>query len=223
MAAIFEIVRRRVERMLPRTDGMRFLISGIPPRHRVAVAGSPHDIRIGGVGNRKARLAPSHVAVPTGFMRIDRHARAAHVPVVLHVAVKVVRNLIVHGHVVHLADGQGDTMEAAPVDRRDDHPTVVGDHEAIGIGRIDPDVVGIAAPADFVKILARIQRLMEGAVGDVDLVVAARRYRKADVVAGAANQGPLRIDGFPVLVPRRRIAKPNPDLWSASAHRCDSN
>ena len=48
-------------------------------------------------------------------------------------------------------------METAPVHRGDDHPGVVCNHEAIGILWIDPDVVSIAAPAHFVKILARIQ------------------------------------------------------------------
>ena len=39
----------------------------------------------------------------------------AHVAVVLHVAVEVVGNLVVHGDVVHLADRQLHAMEAASV------------------------------------------------------------------------------------------------------------
>src|SRR5258708_32520891 len=71
MAAIFEIVRRRVEGVLPRTDGVRLFISGVPPRHRVAVAGGPHDLWVTDIGNREARFAPPHVAVPAAFPRIQ--------------------------------------------------------------------------------------------------------------------------------------------------------
>ena len=136
---------------------MRLLVPGVPACDLVAVAGGPHDVGIFGVGNRKAGFAPSHVAVPICFLGIPRHHRAAHVAVILHVAIEIVGNLIVHGDVVHLADGQYDAVEAATVQRGNNQPGVVGDHEAIRVDRIDPDVVGIAAPADFVKILARIQ------------------------------------------------------------------
>ncbi len=101
-------------------------------------------------------------------------------------------------------------MEAAAVNRRDDHPAIIGNHEAVGIGRIDPDVVGIAAPADLAEILARIQRLVEGTVGDIHFVVGAARYREADVIAGASDQRPLRIDGFPMLA--RVIGSPKRTL-----------
>src|SRR5579862_5378476 len=40
---------------------------------------------------------------------------------------------------------------------------------------------------------------MEGTVGDIDLTVAARGYREANVVAGASDQCALRIDGAPIL------------------------
>src|SRR5260221_1263739 len=51
---------------------------------------------------------------------------------------------------------------------------------------------------------------MEGTVGDIDLIVPARRYGKADVVAGAANQRSLGIEGFPVL--SRVIGSPHRSL-----------
>src|SRR5882757_1046395 len=136
---------------------MRLLVAGIPSGYGVPIAGGPHYIRIGSIGDRESGFAPSHVAVPTSLLGIHRHAGTAHVPVVLHVAVEVVGNLLIHGDVIHLADGQGDTVKSTPVDGRDEHPTVIRNNEAVGIERIDPDVVGITSPADLVKTLARIQ------------------------------------------------------------------
>src|ERR1700736_2773603 len=127
---------------------MRLLVAGIPSGDGVSITGGPHYIRIGGIGNRESGFAPSHVAVPTCLPGIHGHAGTAHVPVILHVAVEVIGNLVIHGDVVHLADGQGDTVESATVDRVDDHPAVIRNDEAIRIGRIDPDVVGIPSPAD---------------------------------------------------------------------------
>src|SRR6266702_6387182 len=136
---------------------MRLLVSGVPPGHGVSIACGPHDIRIGGIGNRESGFAASHVAVPTCLPGIDGHAGTAHIPVILHVAVEIVGNLVIHGDVVHLPDGQGDAVETAAVDRCDDHPAVVCNDETIRVGGINPDVVRIAAPADFVKTLTRVQ------------------------------------------------------------------
>src|SRR5262249_22322461 len=138
--------------------------------------------------------ASAHATLPAGLLGIDGNAGAAHVPVVLHVAVEVVGDLVIDRNVVHLPNWQRDAMEPAPVYRRDEHPGIVGDDETVRIGRIDPDVVGVAAPADLVKALTPVQRLMERAIGDIDLVVGSSRYRKTDVVAGAPDQRALGID-----------------------------
>src|SRR5713226_8360238 len=95
-------------------------------------------------------------SIPTGLLRINGHARTAHVSVVLHVAVEIVGDLVVYIDVVHLADRQRNTMEPAAVNGGDVHAGVVGDYKAIGIGGIDPDVVSVAAPADFLEILPAI-------------------------------------------------------------------
>src|SRR5208282_5814014 len=85
------------------------------------------------------------------------------------------------------------------MNRCNDHAGIVGNYKTVGIGGIDPDVVRVAAPADFLKVLARIQRLMEGAVSYIDFVVAPCRHRNPDVVARTANQGALVIDDLPML------------------------
>src|SRR5580704_6198746 len=136
---------------------MCLLVAGIPASDGVAITGGPDDVWIGGIGDGEARLAASHVPVPTRFVGVERHTGPAHVPVILHVAVEVVGNLLVHSHVIHLPDGQSDAVKSAAVHGGDDQACIVGDHETIGIGGIDPDVVRVAAPADFVEVLAAIQ------------------------------------------------------------------
>src|SRR5216683_1107185 len=137
-------------------------------------------------------------SIPTGLLRIDGHAGATHVSVVLHVAVKIVRDLIVDVDVVHLADGKSDVVEAAAVHGGDVHSGVIGDSKTIGIGGIHPDIVSVSSPADFLEILSAIERLMERAVGNVNFIIGSRRNRDANVIAGASNQSPLEIDCLPV-------------------------
>src|SRR5205807_108654 len=110
---------RRIEGVQPRGDGTRMLIAGVPTRDFVAVASSPDDIRVGRIRHREAGFAATHAVVPSGLLVVDRHARTPHVPIVLHVAVDVVGNLIVHINVVHLTDGKIYAVESAPVKGRD--------------------------------------------------------------------------------------------------------
>ena len=85
------------------------------------------------------------------------------------------------------------------MDCRDDHAGVVGDDKPVGVARVDPDVVRVAAPPDFVEAAAAVERLVERTVRDVDLVVAATRDSQPDVIAGTADQRALVVDGLPVL------------------------
>ena len=80
-----------------------------------------------------------------------------HVAVILHVAIEVVGSLVVYGHVIHLADRQRDAVKAATVHGGDDHSSVICDHKAIGICRINPNVVSVSTPANLLKILTAIQ------------------------------------------------------------------
>src|ERR1035437_4237842 len=69
VAAIFRIVRRRVERVQPRTHRSRELRLRVPARHLVAVASGPNNIRVGRIGVREAGLAPAHSPVPARLGR----------------------------------------------------------------------------------------------------------------------------------------------------------
>src|SRR6266571_3096585 len=105
--------------MQPRADGARVLVTGVPAGDFVPVASRPNDIGIGQIGNGKARLATTHAMIPACFLGVYGHAGAAHVSVVLHIAVEVVRNLVVDVHVIHLTDRQSNAMEAAAVNGSD--------------------------------------------------------------------------------------------------------
>jgi len=59
--------------------------------------------------------------------------------------------------VVHLADGQSRPVKTAAVHGGDAQAAVVGDHEAIGIGGVDPYVVCVSAPGDFFEVLPAIE------------------------------------------------------------------
>ena len=48
---------------------------------------------------------------------LRRGAEAAHGAVVLHVAVDLVRNIVIHGDVIDLADGEGDAIVGLAVVR----------------------------------------------------------------------------------------------------------
>src|SRR5580704_1949891 len=99
----------------------RRLGSRIPPGHLISIASSPHDVGISRVGNGEARLTAAHVTIPSRLLRIDGHAGPTHVPVILHVAIKVVRRLVVDVHVIHLPDRQSDAVKSTSVYRRNDH------------------------------------------------------------------------------------------------------
>ncbi len=199
MAPVLQNVWRRIESAEPWADGPRMLVASVPTRHGVAVARGPNNVEIGQIRNREAGLATAHAVIPSGFLRVDGHAGTAHVSVILHIAVEVVGNLVVHVDVVHLADRESNSMEASTVHVGDVHSGVIGDHKTIGICGIDPDIVSVSAPADFLKILPPIKRLVERAVGNVNFVVASRRYYDSNVITRAANQSPLEIYRFPVF------------------------
>src|SRR5690348_13246955 len=90
-------------------------------------------------------------------------------------------------------------MESAAMNRGDVQAAVIGDHEAIGILRIDPDVVIVAAPGNFLEKFAAVERFEKAAVGDVDFVVVASGNGDANVIARAAGELALVIDGLPVF------------------------
>src|SRR5437016_13280784 len=103
MAPVFYGVRWGVQSVQPRADGPRVLMASIPTGDLVAIASGPNDIGVSQIWNGEAGLATGHAEIATGLLRIDGHAGAAHVCVVLHVAVKIVSGLVVELSVVHLA------------------------------------------------------------------------------------------------------------------------
>ena len=107
--------------------------------------------------------------------------------------------MVVDGDVIHLANRELHAMEAAAVHGGDVQAAVIGDHEAIGILRIDPDVVVVAAPGHFLENFAAIERFEKAAIGDIHFVIVASGNRDANVIASAADQLALIIDSLPVF------------------------
>src|SRR5579864_2336197 len=103
--------------------------------------------------------------IPACFSGIHGDAGTAHIPVVLHVAVEVVRDLVVDVDVVHLANWKSSAVKTAAVHRRNAEAAVIGDHKAIGIGGIDPDIVRVSAPRDIFEVLAAVHGPVEGTAG----------------------------------------------------------
>src|SRR5215472_13367901 len=190
--------------MNPRTDRTGTLGLRVPTRDFVSIATGPDDAWIGGIGERETGFAATHAAFPTGVhdaavFEGRSNARAAHVRTILHVGVDEIRNLIVYSDVVHLADRELNAMEAAAVNRGDIEATIVGDYEAVGILRINPNVVIVPTPGNFFEKFAAIERFEKAAVGDVNFVVVASGNGNADVITRAADELALVIDGLPAF------------------------
>src|SRR5260370_7192439 len=145
MTAILQLVRRRIKRVNPWTHGARSLGSGVPASHFVAVATGPDNVRIRWVRKGKSRFATSHSPIPPGvndaaIFERGGYARAAHVWSVLHVAIHVVKDLVIYGDVIHMSDGELHTVESAPVQRRHIYTAVACDDNPIAFARINPDI-----------------------------------------------------------------------------------
>src|SRR6476659_3792827 len=99
MATILHLVRLRIQSVKPRTNRTRHLSPCVVACNFVAIAGSPDDIAVGGVGNREAALAAAQTVLPrrrtaapsaSAEIGLPRHIRpgldyivgAAHSPVV---------------------------------------------------------------------------------------------------------------------------------------------
>src|SRR5450432_1185594 len=212
--------------MQPWADGPRQLGARVVARHFVAVTGSPHDVGIGEVGKSEAGLAAAQVVLPLADARAPappeptataaatapaeaalsrnigsaflRGAEAAHGAIVLHVAVDMVGHILVHGHVIHLADGQRDAGCGAAVVGGHVHAAIVGYADAVGILGVDENVVGVAAPWDGAERLAAIGGLPEAAVGHQHFVGVGGRDGQVNVVAGAAGERALPVHHGPV-------------------------
>ena len=83
--------------------------------------------------------------------------------------------------------------------RGDAHSTIVGNDKAVWIERINPDIVGVSAPRNFLKNLAPVERTVKTAIGHKYLIVASARNGDSNVVSGASDQRALIIDNLPIL------------------------
>src|SRR5262249_36128734 len=88
--------------------------------------------------------APTATAAATAGRRLGRRAGPTHRAVVLPIPIYPIGNLVVYRDMVHLADGERDGLERAPMIRREAYAGVVGQTEMIRILRVDPDVVIVA-------------------------------------------------------------------------------
>ena len=174
--------------MNPRTHGACAFDSCVPARHFVGITTGPNNIRIQGVRKREARFAATHSAFPAHFGKTtQRQAGTAHVRSVLHVAVDVVGHLIVHGDVIHLADWQCHVMKSPPVNGGNIQPAIVGNHEAIRIQRVNPNIVIVATPRHFFECFTTVQRFQKAAIGHINFVFVSGRDSDSNVIPGASD------------------------------------
>src|SRR4029450_3069663 len=116
-------------------------------------------------------------------------ARTAHGAVVLAVAVDPVWHLLVDRHVIHLPDGQRDVAERAAVVPCDAGAAIARHTPVVGVARVHPDVVTVAAPAAGDREgLPAVGRAMEARVRDQHFILVLRVHLDADVVPGAADE-----------------------------------
>src|SRR5215472_6729541 len=110
--------------MDPRAHGARPLGLLFPACDLVAVTTRPNNGRVGRIRQGETGFATAHTPLPAGvysaaILEWWSNARAPHVRAVLHIGVDVVRDLIVYGDVIHLANRQLHPLEAAAVNRCD--------------------------------------------------------------------------------------------------------
>src|SRR6266568_1185964 len=124
MTAILQLVRRRFKLVNPGAHRACPFGSGVPASQFVAVATGPDNVRIRWIWKGKSRFATSHSPIPPGInyaaiFERGGYARAAHIWPVLHVAIHVVRDLVVYSDVIHLSDGELHAVESAAVQGSD--------------------------------------------------------------------------------------------------------
>src|SRR6185312_12797698 len=156
MAAVLRVVGLGVQRMHPRGHGAGLVGARIPARYFVGIARCPNDVGVGRIGQRKAGFASAYTVVPTGIATSHGYAGAAHRPIVLHVAIYVVGDLVIHGNVIHLPDGQLHIVEALAAVRGNVDAAIIGEGEAVGVFWVPPDVVVVAAPAGLFKCVPAV-------------------------------------------------------------------
>ena len=175
------------------------------------VASGPDGHVVHGVRDAESALAAPHV-LPRPFRDAVPQAAARHAirGAVLAVAVHEVRRARVDVHVVHLGDRQHDAHEGPAAVERDARPAVVRHHEAVGIQRIDPDVVVVAAAfvARAGQRAAAVARHAEAHRDEVQPLLVVGRDGEAHVVRRALRHAVIvahHVPGrAPVIAPIER-------------------
>ena len=200
LEAVLQILgAHTVSRLGPRLHGARHFglqVEALEPR---IVAAAPHRAPVDGVGNGPAAFAATHRAPHANAARAARIAGPTVRVPVLAIAIQVVRNLGIGGHVIHLRVGERDACEALAAVDGDAHAAVVTHHEAIGVAHIPPDVVQVAARARRVGHFgeATIECAHEAHTHEVHVVGVGRVHPKARVVLRALQQVMIAVYGAP--------------------------
>ena len=187
LEAVFEILRRdAVSRFRPRLHRPRHLRLQVKALEAGVVATTPDRALVDGVGNRPPTFASAHGAPDADRTRAARVARPSIRIAVLPVAVQVVRNLRVRGHVIHLRIGQRDARKRLAAVDGDAHATVVTDHEPISVRWIPPDVVQVTTGARWVRHFGEpaVGGAYKAHADEEHLVGVVRAHAEAGVILG---------------------------------------
>ena len=79
------------------------------------------------------------------------------------------------------------------------HSPIVSNDKAVWIERINPDIVSVSSPGNFLKNFSPVKRTVKTAIRHKYLIVASTRNGDSNVVSGASDQGALIIDSVPIL------------------------
>src|SRR5262245_52844744 len=203
--------------------GPDFDIARLPVAHVVALDDAADTARTGGTGPDDVavygiRRGPAAFAAAHRMPRASRNsssepaaAKAASAGVarpairrpVLLVTVDVVWNLVIYRHVIHLSDGELDSIPGAPARDRDRNAAVVCHSHPVWVSRIDPHVVVVAPRAAGERgdlcCLAAIKRHREGSCQVVAFVFVVRRHGHAKVIMRATTEIAVVTHQSPVL------------------------
>ncbi len=162
----------------------------VVPLQAPVVATRPHDVAVGRIGDAEAALAAPHAMPEPQRDRPCAAVRRSTVgPPVLAISVDVVRDLVVRPDVVHLGDRQHHPLECAAPVHGNREAAVVGDHDSLVVGRVDPHIVRVAtAPRGVLHEAApSVHRHREAHGGEVDPVLVLGVHPEAGVGEPAAD------------------------------------
>ena len=151
---------RTVERFRPDVDGVDVAGPVIDPLEVGVVASAPDDVRVDRVGDDEAAFAagrrlPERARRGAQPLPGRRRARALIGVAVLHAAVDVIGNLVVHRDMVHLGDRQVDPPPGlAPVERDRAPPSSLIMNRSGFVGSAHMSWV-VAAPGDDLGVVRR--------------------------------------------------------------------